>query len=334
MQSLANPLSSARKGGNVMLVGLFRKLSLILAFLLALVFPSFTKTPKSQQAAQEPSPNAAPVEAKNDYVSSATCASCHEAQTMQFATNPHQILNMKEDKGWKDRACEACHGPGQTHVDAGDGSHVVLLKSSSTNAEINKVCLSCHADSNTQAGGPASLHRKENLACTECHSIHEPKQKQHLLTASVDRVCTACHKDVLAAFYKPFHHRLLEGAIHCVDCHQPHSGLMPKMAKLSFGNESPCVKCHSDKRGPFAFEHPVIRLEGCMGCHEPHGSINSKMLIRTQLSLMCLECHTFSPGILASQPPSFHDLRSARFRNCTTCHVKIHGSNVDRFLMH
>ena len=253
----------------------------------------------------------------------------------QFATNPHQILNMKEDRGWKDRACEACHGPGQSHVDAGDGSHIVLLEKQLN--ELQKLTKPVSAATRTatrRQEDPNSLHRKENLACTECHSIHERSQKQHLLTASVDRVCTACHKDVLAAFYKPFHHRLLEGAIHCVDCHQPHSGLMPKMAKLSFGNESPCVKCHSDKRGPFAFEHPVIRLEGCMGCHEPHGSINSKMLIRTQLSLMCLECHTFSPGILASQPPSFHDLRSARFRNCTTCHVKIHGSNVDRFLMH
>lgn len=317
-----------------MLVGHIRKLSLILAFLLALVSPSFTKTPKSQQAAQEPSPKPVTTEAKNEYVSSATCASCHEDQVTKFATNPHQILNMKEDKGWKDRACEACHGPGQAHVDAGDGSHIVLLKSSSTNAEINKTCLSCHADSNTQAGGPTSLHRKENMGCMECHSIHESKQKQYLLAGSMDQVCESCHKEIWGEFFKPFHHRLNEGAIHCVDCHQPHSGMMPKMAKLSFGNESPCVKCHSDKRGPFAFEHPVMRLEGCMACHEPHGSINSKMLIRNQLSLLCLECHTFAVGILASQPPSFHDLRSARFRNCTTCHVKIHGSNVDRFLLH
>jgi hypothetical protein len=28
--------------------------------------------------------------------------------------------------------------------------------------------------------------------------------------------------------------------------------------------------------------------------------------------------------------PAFHDLRTPRFRVCSTCHVKIHGSNVNR----
>ena len=75
-----------------------------------------------------------------------------------------------------------------------------------------------------------------------------------------------------------------------------------------------------------------MRLEGRTGRHEPHGSVNPKMLVRAQQYLLCLECHTMASGILASQPPSFHDLRSARFQNCTTCHLKVHGSNVDKFL--
>jgi len=312
----------------------YTKFALFVTFLLVLAFLSFARTPKSPQAAEQPSAKASVAEPKNDYVSSATCASCHEDQTTKFATNPHQILEIREDKGWKDRACESCHGPGQAHVDAGDGGQVVLLKASSSNKEINKTCLSCHAVNNTHAGGPSSLHSKANLACTECHSIHEAKEKMHLLAGKSDQVCASCHKEIQAAFFKPFRHRLNEGAIHCVDCHQPHSGLMPKMARVSFGNENTCVKCHSDKRGPFAFEHPAMRLEGCMGCHEPHGSINSKMLIRNQVSFLCLECHTFADGILAAQPPSFHDLRTARFQNCTTCHLKIHGSNMDRFLLH
>jgi hypothetical protein len=32
-------------------------------------------------------------------------------------------------------------------------------------------------------------------------------------------------------------------------------------------------------------------------------------------------------------PPSFHDLRSPVFQNCTVCHQKIHGSHVDRNLL-
>ena len=33
-------------------------------------------------------------------------------------------------------------------------------------------------------------------------------------------------------------------------------------------------------------------------------------------------------------PPAFHDdLTSPRFRNCTICHQKIHGSYIDRNLL-
>ncbi|MBI3282040.1 MAG: hypothetical protein HYZ57_19635, partial [Acidobacteria bacterium] len=51
----------------------------------------------------------------------------------------------------------------------------------------------------------------------------------------------------------------------------------------------------------------------------------------------CLECHANLANFtgvgdtrLGGVPPAFHDLRSPRFRNCTLCHIKIHGSHVDR----
>jgi ferredoxin len=52
---------------------------------------------------------------------------------------------------------------------------------------------------------------------------------------------------------------------------------------------------------------------------------------------LCLECHSQvgtqigevpPPG--APSTPSFHNLTSSRFQNCTTCHVKIHGSNTNK----
>jgi hypothetical protein len=51
---------------------------------------------------------------------------------------------------------------------------------------------------------------------------------------------------------------------------------------------------------------------------------------------MCLECHN---GILGFGKSGFgeprpntalHRLEDPRFQNCVTCHVRIHGSNVDR----
>jgi predicted CXXCH cytochrome family protein len=82
-----------------------------------------------------------------------------------------------------------------------------------------------------------------------------------------------------------------------------------------------------------------VRLEGCMACHEPHGSANPRMLVRHEVRLVCLECHSnianplAPPPTLGGVPPAFHDLRSTRFQNCTVCHTKVHGSYVDRTLL-
>jgi hypothetical protein len=55
--------------------------------------------------------------------------------------------------------------------------------------------------------------------------------------------------------------------------------------------------------------------------------------------IVCLECHSnlgvpaSNSGTLGSTPPSFHNMAVPRYRNCTTCHVKVHGSNADRGLL-
>ncbi len=124
----------------------------------------------------------------------------------------------------------------------------------------------------------------------------------------------------------------------CVDCHNPHGTNAKAMTQLYAANDRGCVGCHGDKRGPFTFEHAPVRFEGCSACHEPHGSTNPRMLTRAEVRIVCLECHSSLPTVpnLASNgvvPPAFHDLRSPRYRNCTVCHQKIHGSYVDRSLL-
>jgi predicted CXXCH cytochrome family protein len=78
-----------------------------------------------------------------------------------------------------------------------------------------------------------------------------------------------------------------------------------------------------------------MRMEGCGSCHEPHGSANPRMLTRHEVRFVCLECHSGTAvnrptAGLGSVPPSFHDLRSPRYRNCTICHTRVHGSHADR----
>src|SRR5512143_1959741 len=77
----------------------------------------FARTPRSSQE-----PASSPQ--TNEFVSSATCSSCHEDLARTFSRNPHQILETSDNKSLKDRSGESCHGPGQAHVDAADGSKV------------------------------------------------------------------------------------------------------------------------------------------------------------------------------------------------------------------
>lgn len=144
----------------------------------------------------------------------------------------------------------------------------------------------------------------------------------------------------------PVKHRVNEGFLACTDCHNPHgvaapvwrTGTRPRMVETTAGAEEPCLKCHADKRGPFAFEHAAVRADGCEVCHTPHGSMNAHLLRRPAVFTLCLECHSGAGNFgrqgdgIARQSPT-HNMADPRYRNCTTCHARIHGSNADpRFL--
>jgi DmsE family decaheme c-type cytochrome len=152
-----------------------------------------------------------------------------------------------------------------------------------------------------------------------------------MLRASEPQLCLKCHTEQKAQFSQPFHHRVLEGAMKCSDCHNPHGGFELKQTRLSVGADATCLKCHTDKQGPFVFEHAPLKVEGCAICHTPHGSGNPKMLKRNDVRQLCLECHSNTFEIGAPNTPSFHNQATVRFQNCTTCHVKIHGSQNHEF---
>jgi DmsE family decaheme c-type cytochrome len=153
-------------------------------------------------------------------------------------------------------------------------------------------------------------------------------------TADVNQLCSGCHTAEAASFLRPHHHKVPEGAMACTACHNPHGSFMSRnMRQSGTGAEPSCVNCHSDKRGPFIYAHAPVATDACTTCHEPHGSVNPRMLTRSNTLLLCLECHSniSSPskgGSIGGLPPGFHDLRMARYRECTTCHQKIHGSNA------
>ncbi len=280
------------------------------------------------------------------YLGSAACRTCHPNVLMDFYKNPHAKAMQAGGAGPRAAGCESCHGPGSEHVAGkGDKSKIVafsLLKPGQVMAN----CLQCHSDNLGRMQIRRSSHTLAQVACNQCHSIHKPKTVKFLLASEQRDLCYGCHSNVRAQFSMPFKHRVNEGVIQCTDCHNPHgavapvwtTGQRPRMVEAGLGNEEPCLKCHVDKRGPFAFEHTAVRVDGCASCHVPHGTANAKLLRRPAIFTLCLECHTgmgdFGRQGDGIQPaPASHNMANPRFRNCTTCHVRIHGSNGDpRFL--
>ncbi len=291
--------------------------------------------------AQESAPAPAPPPAEKTFIGSEMCGVCHEDIGKALLKSPHEAVEKGDKHGFTGKACESCHGPGSKHAETLSPADIRNPAKIST-AETDRVCMTCHNNQTSNAGRINASHARNSIACTSCHSVHAhgPDGLVVRKPAEVNALCEKCHIDVKAAFALPFKHRVPENAMTCVDCHNPHGATKAPLLRLANANEPGCFRCHGDKRGPFTFEHAVVREGGCESCHMPHGSANAKMLIREEVRLVCLECHANLPSVptqtasvLGVVPPAFHDLTSPRFRNCTICHQKIHGSHVDRNLL-
>jgi len=275
--------------------------------------------------AQTPPPKAENAEA-------AACTDCHDQQGKTFPGNPHtRIPGANFGKpGGGNAACSSCHGSGAKHMESSgeDKSDIRILRGRK-GAEF---CVTCHASDKAHASYQTGIHASsEAVNCLSCHSVHSPEPKAaHLLVKTPLELCDSCHPAQTASFRnKPFAHRIGKGGMECASCHDPHGLPKDKGLRLTRVGEPPCLTCHSEKRGPFVFEHVNGVVGTCTTCHDPHGSSNNKRLVRARVGELCLECHSaLTTATLGSQPPAFHNFSLPRWQNCTTCHVAVHGSNV------
>jgi DmsE family decaheme c-type cytochrome len=286
---------------------------------------------QSSQAAQAAkSESDAHAKAKADpsqYVGSETCKTCHEDIYKLFDASPHhQNESLKKVTPDINQGCESCHGPGKEHAESGgDVSKIVNFKTLAP-SKASETCLQCHQNSQEHINFQRSIHNDNKIGCTDCHSAHHPAVKEKLLKVALPQLCYGCHAEVRADFLKPFHHRVQEGLISCNDCHNPHGTFVAKQLRSSPSQDAGCFRCHSEKAGPFVFEHAPVKTEGCVACHTPHGSSNPRLLKRSQVNLLCLECHTFTVDAAAPAAPTFHN-QATKYQACTLCHTQIHGSN-------
>lgn len=269
------------------------------------------------------------------YVGAETCKTCHEDKYESYIkTAMGNKLN--PDTPAAKHECETCHGPGAAHVDAGGGKGVGGIKNPSVKSSLpvkekNAICLQCHSAGN-RALWQGSMHQSKGLSCTNCHSMHAGNPK-NLAKPTQPETCTQCHKQIKAQIQKQSHHPIKEGKLNCTNCHNPHGTVTEKLITANSINEK-CYECHTEKRGPFLWEHPPV-TESCLTCHTPHGSSQNKLL-NSKPPYLCQSCHSNSrhPGSLyglntTTEGSSEYVVLSSRiyYRACLNCHAQLHGSN-------
>jgi len=252
------------------------------------------------------------------------CYKCHgDFQVYQEVAGPHQICG---PNGFN---CTTCHDP-----------HSKIKEHTRT-----ELCLQCHQGAPTMAWH-SSTHYMENVACTDCHNPHpsvcvprvvdinqwdirRPVRRQ--MAVQQPEACYKCHQDIYALTEMPSHHPIREGKMVCSDCHDAHGQYEDNLVQDSINYV--CYKCHADKEGPFAYEHPPVS-ENCAYCHNPHGAVANNLL-RQPPTFLCLRCHSGHRG-----GPSFHERgllpdfgndparQAAFYTDCTQCHKQVHGSDL------
>ncbi len=263
--------------------------------------------------------------AERTYVGADACAQCHSDQAEWLARSAHAEAALKVEEGKSVAGCEVCHGPGSAHIEDLTPATIRTFRNEPA-SERSGACLACHGLRNAVQNFRRGDHDRRLVACDQCHAaagseaFHRMRAVGDAMRGAQPEVCFECHAAVRASFAMPYHHPVAERHMECTTCHQPHGAFTLRQLRTR-NNEPVCGRCHEDHEGPFVFEHPAGRASGCVTCHQPHGSSNPKMLSRFQAQFLCLECHP--------NTPRSHDLTQERYRHCTVCHSRIHGSNLD-----
>ncbi len=216
-----------------------------------------------------------------DYAGRETCALCHAEISKEFGQTLHARMHMSDpERQERDLVCEACHGPGSLHVEAGGGRDVSIVDPSDNPL----ACFQCH--SSVQARFMQKFKHplpQGRVGCMDCHDPHgrnifSPVDR---IMSSRDEVCRQCHQEQSGPYVFE-HEALREG---CTSCHNPHGSINEKL--LVQRDTNLCLRCHAQIASPGSvliggFSHTSRVAQGACwssGCHTAvHGSnINSHL---------------------------------------------------------
>ena len=260
-----------------------------------------------------------------DYVGEDMCLTCHDGQS--YKGTAHALkLNAKTPAST--HGCESCHGAGKAHVEGGGDKTKIVNPKTLAPQEASRVCTTCH-DRSKHALWAGSQHDQRNLGCVTCHSVHKPVGPKQLKARNEMELCATCHKQITNKQQRFNHMPVREEKLSCSSCHNVHGSSNAKLLKVGTTIDESCTSCHTEKRGPYLWEHAPV-ADSCTTCHDPHGSNNDRMLV-AKLPFLCQRCH-----VTARHPPTVYEgyvLNNSQNankiigRSCVVCHQMVHGSN-------
>jgi len=210
-----------------------------------------------------------------EYVGMETCALCHEKPAKDFKHTGHARIQIPgEGLRVEGQGCEACHGAGSLHVEAGGGRSTFIVDP----GRDPEACFQCHLETKAlfrlQYNHPVIEGR---MSCMDCHDPHGQDifRPKGMFVARQNETCLQCHREQ-ARPHVFEHEALREG---CTMCHNPHGSINEKL--LLERDNNLCLKCHAQLAAPGTvtigdFSHTARVMQGTCwsaGCHTAvHGS--------------------------------------------------------------
>lgn len=255
------------------------------------------------------------------------CADCHEKGKHKFDGGAHTLAFRTANTAVQG-TCESCHGPRGKHVNDEKPIPVWTAEAPASPAQQSGICMQCHASS-ARMSFKAGAHLAADVSCTACHNASPTQAGTSRAAngrgvasarANATDLCFSCHSSVRGEMSRPSHHPVREGRMDCASCHNVH-GSNPALLKSVTVTET-CTSCHTEKRGPFLWEHAPSR-ENCANCHSAHGTASRKLLNKKE-AFLCMQCHSYGGHI---NLPRYNRTSNPYGDGCVNCHTAVHGSN-------
>ena len=234
------------------------------------------------------------------------CSDCHSTNVRENYNAKNQSYNTQYSL--LSVSCEACHGPGNKHIEKVQtmganykASDDILMRKNSNPKSLVDACGRCHMR-RTQ------ISKNYNFQGTLLDH-YEPQ----LITPNIYHVDGQILEEVYV--YGSFlQSKMYHNNVTCIDCHNPHS------LKLKYSGNGLCIQCHVKNTYDTSNHHK-----------HPMGTDSAK----------CINCHMFGKYYMGVDFRRDHSFRvprpdvSLRYNTpnaCTQCHQKIDDSQNDKWV--